>query len=166
MAELTIRQAGIEDADLVAMLFSEFNSILGSDGLRGDISFAPEHANVGAAQMRARLQGMDGIESTLIAETPDGPAGLCCLRLIPYIGQDVPYAEVTQLFVRPNGQRRGVGAALLREAESRAKAAGATCLHIITGNDNLDAQAFYRAQGYITEMMVFDKYFDTEDANA
>jgi ribosomal protein S18 acetylase RimI-like enzyme len=156
----------VEDADVVATLFSEFNAILGSDGLRGEISFAPQFVDVTGAQMARRMKSMAGIEYVLIAEEGGDPTGLCCLRLIPYIGQDVPYAEVTQLFVRPGSQRNGVGKALLREAESRAKADGATCMHIITSNDNTNAQAFYRAQGYITEMMVFDKYFDTEEAHA
>jgi ribosomal protein S18 acetylase RimI-like enzyme len=167
MNDLTIREATLDDAATVATLFSEFNALLGADGLHGDAAHAPEAVHVSTDQMAARLSSMQGIEAALIAETPAGPAGLCCLRLIPYVGQDAPYAEVTQLYVRAAHKRHGIGAALLREAERHATAAGATCVHIITGaSDNDDAQAFYRAQGYVSETVVFDKYFPAEDLTA
>jgi ribosomal protein S18 acetylase RimI-like enzyme len=157
---------GERDAATVAVLFSEFNALLGADGLAGDAAFASGNVHVSTEQMVRRLASMDGIESTLLAETPDGSAGLCCLRLVPYIGQDAPYAEVTQLYVRAAYKRRGIGAALLHQAETIAVEAGATCVHIITGVDNLDAQAFYRARGYLSENVVFDKYFEPEAAHA
>ena len=118
------------------------------------------------AQMAAAGSEMAGIEAVLLAETRQATAGLCCLRSIPYIGQDVPYAEVTQLYVRTEYQRQGVGAELLQAAEARAQVAGATCVHIITGQTNLDAQAFYRAQGYRSDDIVFDKYFQREAVHA
>jgi ribosomal protein S18 acetylase RimI-like enzyme len=150
----------------VAELFSEFNALLGADGVSEAEALLPEHVNVSPERMSLRLKSMDGVEVTLLAETVDGPAGLCCLRLVPYIGQDVPYAEVTQLYVRARFQRQGIGAELLRAAETRAGAAAATCVHIITGRTNLGAQAFYRAQGYRSDGVVFDKYFSREEAHA
>jgi ribosomal protein S18 acetylase RimI-like enzyme len=163
---LTIREASMADAALVAELFSEFNALLGVDGLPEEASHDPALIPVSESQMTQRLTRMAGVEAVLIPETPSGAAGLCCLRLIPYIGQDAPYAEVTQLYVRPEHQRQGVGAELLRAAEARAQLAGATCVHIITGQTNLDAQAFYRAQGYRSDDIVFDKYFQREAAHA
>jgi ribosomal protein S18 acetylase RimI-like enzyme len=159
MSDLTIRQAGVGDASVVAELFSEFNALLGADGLHGREAFSPANVIVSTDVMARRLASMVDVETTLLAETAGAAAGLCCLRLVPYIGQDAPYAEVTQLYVRAEHQRRGIGAHLLREAEARAVEAGATCVHIITGSDNHEAQAFYRAQGYASETVVFDKYF-------
>jgi ribosomal protein S18 acetylase RimI-like enzyme len=63
---------------------------------------------------------------------------------VPYVGQDAPYAELTQLYVRQHFQRQGVGSALIEEVERKAVEAGATCVHVITGQDNKEAQAFYR----------------------
>ena len=163
---LTIRETTLEDARLVADLFSEFNALLGVDGLPEEDSYDPRLIPVSEAQMARRLDKMAGVEAVLLAETSTGTAGLCCLRLIPYIGQDVPYAEVTQLYVRSEYQRQGVGAELLQAAEARAQVAGATCVHIITGQTNLDAQAFYRAQGYRSDDIVFDKYFQREAVHA
>ena len=167
MSEVSIRQATVEDARTVATLFSEFNALLGVDGLPEEESYAPELLQVTESQMARRLHGMTGIERVFLAETADGDvAGLCCLRMVPYIGQDVPYAEVTQLYVRPRFQREGVGAILLRGVEARAEAAGATCVHIITGRNNHNAQAFYVSQGYVSDDIVFDKYFTREEAHA
>ncbi len=166
MTDTTIRQASVNDARTVASVFSEFNALLGVDGLPEEDSYAPELLQVTESQMARRLHGMTGIERVFLAYTDGEVSGLCCLRLIPYIGQDVPYAEVTQLYVRPRFQRRGVGAALIEWAEARAQAAGATCVHIITGRSNVNAQAFYSAQGYQSDDVVFDKYFSREEAHA
>jgi GNAT superfamily N-acetyltransferase len=166
VSNATIREAGLKDAETVAELFTEFNAILGADGLAEHEAFLPENVRVSRDQMASRLQSMQGVELTLLAETPSGAAGLCCLRLVPYIGQDAPYAEVTQLFVRARHQRNGIGAELLRAAEARAQTVGATCVHIITGAINLNAQAFYAAQGYVSDDVVFDKYFSREEAHA
>ncbi|HEX5140970.1 MAG TPA: GNAT family N-acetyltransferase [Dehalococcoidia bacterium] len=166
MSDVAIRPATLQDAAVVATLFSEFNALLGVDGLPEEESFAPELLNVTESQMARRLHAMTGIERVLLAESEGEQAGLCCLRLIPYIGQDVPYAEVTQLYVRSRFQRQGVGAALLSAAEARARLAGATCVHIITGRNNRNAQSFYAAQGYRSDDVVFDKYFVGEPAHA
>ncbi len=163
---LTIRVATLNDAAIVAELFTEFNALLGTDGLPEEDSYDPELIAVSEAQMAQRLAAMTGVETVLLAETAEGVAGLCCLRMIPYIGQDVPYAEVTQLYVRAAFKRQGIGAELLRDAEARAQATGATCVHIITGQTNHDAQAFYRAQGYRIDDVVFDKYFSREAVHA
>jgi ribosomal protein S18 acetylase RimI-like enzyme len=163
---LTIREGTIEDAATIATLFSEFNALLGVDGLPEEDAYNPALFEVGAARMARRLAAMAGIEHVLLAEAGGDFAGLCCLRLVPYIGQDVPYAEVTQLYVRPQSQRRGAGAALLRAAEARAEAAGCTCVHIITGRQNVNAQAFYSAQGYRSDDVVFDKYFVADGVGA
>jgi GNAT superfamily N-acetyltransferase len=159
MTTLTIREATVDDAATVATLFSEFNALLGVDGIPEEDAYNPALFEVTEARMSRRLQAMAGIEHVLLAEAGGDHAGLCCLRLIPYIGQDVPYAEVTQLYVRPQSQRHGVGAALLRAAEARAQAQGCTCVHIITGRQNANARAFYTAQGYRNDDVVFDKYF-------
>ena len=159
-AGLIIREAGIPDAEDIATLFSEFSRLLGVDGLPDEIAFLEENVVVSRETMARRLQRMAGIEHVLLAELHGRPAGLCCLRLVPYIGQDAPYAEVTQLYVRAEAQRRGVGAALLDAAEQRARAAGATAVQIVTGADNTGAKAFYAAQGYAMPGVVFWKYLE------
>jgi len=178
---LTIRPASVADAATVALLFSEFNAILGADGLPDDEAFLAENVIVSAAQMTRRLSDIVGLETVLLAfdnslslgyPSPPAergrrsrgrgfvePAGLAALRLVPYIGQDAPYAELTQLFVRERFQRRGVGAALIDAAEHLALEGGATCVHIITGADNVGAQAFYSTRGYAMNAVELEKHF-------
>jgi len=164
---LTIREASSEDAATIATLFSEFNAILGADGLPEHEAFLPENANIHASTMARRLESMREVERVFVAAVDGMPAGLICLRLVPYIGQDVPFAEVTQLYVRAAFKRQGIGAALIVVAEHAARQAGATCVHIITGAvDNDDAQAFYRAQGYTMPGVEFVKFFSRETASA
>ena len=163
---LTIREVSIDDAATVAELFSEFNAMLGADGLPEHEAFLPENANVAADTMARRLEAMREVERVWLAEVDGTPSGLICLRLVPYIGQDAPFAEVTQLYVRQAVKRQGVGAALIAVAEHAATQAGATCVHIITGAvDNEDAQSFYSAQGYAMPGVEFVKYFSRETAN-
>ncbi len=109
---------------------------------------------------------MAQVEQAYVAWLGEDVAGLACLRLVPYVGQDAPYAELTQLYVRPQFQRQGIGATLIAHVERSALEAGATCLAIITGQDNLNAQAFYRAQGYAMPSVVFWKSFAREAAHA
>ena len=164
---LTIREASIENAATIATLFSEFNALLGADGLPESEAFLPENANISVESMSRRLEAMHGVERVWLAEVDGTAAALMCLRLIPYIGQEVPYAELTQLYVRDAFKRQGIGAALIVVAEHAAKQAGATCLHILTGaQNNEDAQAFYRAQGYAMPGVEFVKFFSWETTNA
>ena len=44
-----------------------------------------------------------------LAEDEGRAVGLLSLRLVPYLDQDVPYAEVMNLYVRPEARRGGVG---------------------------------------------------------
>ena len=165
MSQLFIRKASVADAAAIATLFSEFNAILGADGLPDPDALLPENTNVTPSTMAGRIATMAEVEGAWLAEANGTPAGLMCLRLVPYVGQDVPYAEVTQLYVRAAVKRQGVGAALLATAEDAALQMGATCVHIITGYDNIDAQAFYRAKGYDMPGVEFVKYLSPEAAN-
>jgi ribosomal protein S18 acetylase RimI-like enzyme len=158
--ELNVRRATLADAAVVAQLFSEFNALLGADGLPDALAFAPENINVTQEQMARRLQAIEGVEHVWLAELDGEPSGLACLRLVPYIGQDAPYAELTQLYVRGRFQRLGVGRILTEAVERYAAAAGATCVLIMTANKNGTAQAFYQSAGYESNGMVFTKYLN------
>jgi ribosomal protein S18 acetylase RimI-like enzyme len=157
--DVLVREADSRDAETIATLFTEFNGILGADGLDEEASMRPENVLVTTEQMKQRLEAMAAVERAFLACVGDEAAGLACLRLVPYIGQDVPYAELTQMYVRKGYQRRGVGAALIAQVEHVALENGATSVHIITGGDNDGAQAFYRAQGYGSSSVLFSKFF-------
>jgi len=86
--------------------------------------------------------------TTFLGEVDGQPVGLACLRLVPHLQGDEPYAELTDIYVDASFRRHGVARALIARVEEAAQAAGASDVVIITGFDNEDAQAAYRAAGY------------------
>jgi len=130
-----IRRAVMSDAAALAQLIEAFNS----DHL--PIVVTP-------AQAAARLAATAGLETTFVADAGGTLAGFACLRLVPYMSGDEPYAELTDLFVAAPFRRQGVARALIAEAERAARAGGADQVIILTGDDNTAAQALYRALGY------------------
>jgi len=59
-----------------------------------------------------------------------------------------PYAELTDLFVEPEARRLGVASRLVKYVEGIARERGASHLVVLTGQNNTEAQAFYRSAGY------------------
>ena len=57
---LTIREASVEDAAIIATLFTEFNVLLGADGLPESEAFLPENAHISTESMSRRLEAMRG----------------------------------------------------------------------------------------------------------
>jgi ribosomal protein S18 acetylase RimI-like enzyme len=132
---MNIRDATLSDAAALARLIEEFNSD------HDPIVVTPEQAAV-------RLAATAGVETTLVAEVGGQLAGFACLRLVPYMSDDEPYAELTDLFVAAPFRRRGVARALIERAEQLAHDGGAAEVIILTGHDNAAAQALYRSLGY------------------
>jgi len=58
---------------------------------------------------------------------------------------------LNDLFVRPAMRRSGAGRALMRAAETFARAEGAERLSLATAVDNVKAQALYEAEGYVRD---------------
>ena len=148
MEQLTIRQATPEDAADLAVLLDRF------DG-----------AGATPEQVGARMEASAHVLTTYIAEVDGTMAGFACLRLVPHLQGDAPYAELTDLYVDPPFRRRGVARALMTEVERVALAAGADEIVVITGFENDGAQDTYHAQGYSRWAQAMRKCFAgmTED---
>jgi ribosomal protein S18 acetylase RimI-like enzyme len=97
--------------------------------------------------------------TTFIGELDGRPVGFACLRLIPHVQGDEPYAELTDIYVDAPFRRQGLAHALIAHVEAAARAAGAGGLVIITGFDNVGAQAAYRASGYTDWALAMEKRF-------
>lgn len=128
---MNIRIATLDDAPVLARLLEDFNG-------------PPMTPTKAAARMRA----CQGIETTVLAEIDGRAAGFACLRVVPYMSDDVPYAELTELYVDAAYQRRGIGRALMVYVETLARERGADEILLLTSFNNPDGQAFYRAVGY------------------
>lgn len=140
MAELMIREATINDCAALAWLNQLFN---GGDG---DV-----------AQMRRQMVAARGVERPFLAFLNNQPVGFACLRLIPMVCDPHPYAELTELFVLAAARRQRVGQALVAHVEAVAQQAGARRMGLMTGLDNLEAQAFYHAIGYTDDGLELEK---------
>jgi GNAT superfamily N-acetyltransferase len=131
MEQFTVRQATKDDAAELAVLLDRFD----------DTGATP-------AQVAARMQACAHVLTTYVAEVEGQMAGFACLRLVPHLQGDAPYAELTDLYVDPPYRRRGVARALMERVEGEALAASATEVVVITGMENDPAHAAYRQQGY------------------
>jgi ribosomal protein S18 acetylase RimI-like enzyme len=164
--ELVIRRVTAAESADVALMLTELNRTVGIVGMDSEHEKLPEYADLTPEHAESRMRAAEGVESVLVAYIGGQPAGFTSLRLIPYLDQDTPYAEVTQLHVRPQFRRQGIASQLVEAAEQLAVDAGATCLHILTGVDNFEAQAFYRNAGYEVECLDFQKFFERRPVHA
>lgn len=131
MAQVTVRPATPEDAPALTVLLNRFDD-----------------AGATPAQVAARMLACAHALTTSVAEVDGQLAGFACLRLVPHLQGDAPYAELTDLYVDPPYRRQGTARALMEQVEREALAAGAVEVVVITGCRNDPAQAAYRAQGY------------------
>ncbi len=145
MGTITVRQAAPDDATEIAGLLDLF------DGMGA----TPE-------QVAARMLACQNVLTTFIGEMDGQPVGFACLRLVPHLQGDEPYAELTDIYVDAPFRRHGVARALIARVEAVARATGASEVVIITGFDNEDAQAAYRAVGYVDWALAMRKRFPDE----
>ena len=142
MGTITVRQATLDDAPALAVMLDRFYGI----------GATPE-------QVAARMLACQSVLTTFIGVLDGQPAGFACLRLIPHLQGDEPYAELTDIYVDAPFRRQGVARALIAHVEAVARARGAGGLVILTGFDNAGAQAAYRASGYADWALAMEKRF-------
>ena len=112
-----------------------------------------------AAQIQQRLARSRGIEHPILAEIDGTVVGFASLRLLNYLGEEAPYAEISELFVSERYRRQGIARALMTELEVRARAAGASSLAVLTAADNDPAKALYQAMGFEEFSIALQKWF-------
>jgi GNAT superfamily N-acetyltransferase len=98
-----------------------------------------------AARALADAIGSDD-SSVLVAEADGRLIGLCTAYLDLHSVRFGPRCWVEDLAVDPAHRSQGVGAALLDEARSWARRAGATHLELDTAEARTDAQRFYERE--------------------
>lgn len=129
-----MRVATAEDAPLLLPLFEAFYGGY----------FRPKTVEA----IREHLVAASAVDTLLVAELGGEPIGFASLRLLPQIENDLPHAELSDIYVQEAHRRRGIGRALLAHAEGLARERGCWRMFLITGFDNDGARTFYRAAGF------------------
>lgn len=96
-------------------------------------------------------------QQILVADRHGELAGLLALDLMYYLPLGARTCRITALVVSAREQRRGVGRMLLREAEQRARQAGAARIELTSATHRHEAHAFYRACGFDESALRFLK---------
>src|SRR5262249_60592059 len=91
MAIITVREATPEDAADLARMLDLFDTM----GATPD-------------QVAARMLTCQNVLTTFIGELDGQPVGFACLRLIPHLQGDEPYAELTDIYVDAPFRRQGL----------------------------------------------------------
>jgi len=98
-----------------------------------------------------RLVADQGLGRVLVFEVDGATAGYAIVTWgydLEYGGRD---AFLTELFVRPDRRRRGIGKQALAAAEDAARAGGAHALHLLVRHENAEALRLYGKAGFRTE---------------
>jgi GNAT superfamily N-acetyltransferase len=90
----------------------------------------------------------DPSQVLLVAELQGETCGLLSLDFMYYVPLGRTTCRITALIVADSHRKLGVGRELLRDAELRARAAGAARIEVTTASHRLEAHDFYRACGY------------------
>lgn len=144
-AGLVVRSVTETDEASLARLLTEFNGI-----------------ETTASQVRQRLSKSKGVEYPVVAQLGEEIVGFASLRLVHYLGEDAPYAELSELYVSGDYRRRGVARKLIMELEAQARSAGASSWSVLTSSDNGAALAFYEALGFRQFSVALQKWFSAE----
>lgn len=132
LPDADLRIASAIDADDVAALLCE-------------LGYPCDTAD--AARRIAAITANDR-QALVVARCGGMVCGLVAIDFMYYLPLDTTTCRITALVVSPGAQGRGLGRQLLREAERRARAAGAARIELTSGSQRTEAHAFYRACGF------------------
>ncbi|MBB3345242.1 MULTISPECIES: GNAT family N-acetyltransferase [unclassified Luteimonas] len=141
LPDADLRSASAIDADDVAALLSELGYPCGVDDAR-------ERILAVTANDRQAL---------VVARSGGRVCGLVALDFMYYLPLGTTTCRITALVVTDTAKGQGLGRQLLKEAERRARFAGAARLELTSGSQRTDAHAFYRACGFSDGTLRFIK---------
>ena len=131
MDDLVVRIGVVADAPSISNLLHEFN---------GEALSPPA--------LVERMQEVRDLEAAFLAELDGAAVGLLVLRIVPTLSGPQDWAEITEMYVRPNFRRRGVGRALIEAAIKHARRHGCIEVHLLVDPANRTGLSFYEAVGF------------------
>lgn len=141
LPDADLRSASAIDADDVAALLSE-------------MGYPCSQAE---ARERIRVIVDNDRQALVLARSAGRVCGLVALDFMYYLPLGSTTCRITALVVTSDAQGNGLGRQLLKEAERRARFAGAARLELASGSQRADAHAFYNACGFSDGTLRFIK---------
>jgi GNAT superfamily N-acetyltransferase len=132
MRAVLLRDASVADAPAVTNLL-------------GQLGYPDAEASV-----RQRLERLaaGALDRVVVAEVDGTVLGLIGLHVAPYLHRDGNWLRITALVVADPARGRGIGRALMAEAEATAIRWGCDQLEVTSGRHRPDAHRFYADLGY------------------
>jgi len=128
--KLIVRGAGPKDVDALAALI---------------VALGYE---VSAADLRKRLAVLKKTGQHVLVADRGGAIGVLTTAMTQVLHRPRPVGRISMMVVAEAARGRGVGAALVAEAEARLKAAGCGLVEVTSNAKRLRAHAFYERLGY------------------
>jgi ribosomal protein S18 acetylase RimI-like enzyme len=135
-ADLSVRRAGVADAEVVGRLLHDFNTEFGE----------PTPGPQKLAERVALLLG--GGETMILLGGGAAASGLAVLRFRPAIWAEALECYLAELYVVPARRGQGLGRALMEAAIELAREQGATHMDLGTGEQDVAARALYESLGF------------------
>jgi len=127
-------------------------------------ALAAHHGDVAQLGLDRLMQDVIGPKrhfDVLVAEQGGALVGYAALQAIGRLQDGARGADLHHLYVAPDQRGQGVGRLLLDAAQQAATRQGATYLRVSAHVENVDAQGFYRATGWVerpvSEAVVFGR---------
>lgn len=92
-----------------------------------------------------------------ILEDNDTPTGYLWVTFADIQGYDMTIAEIMDIIVAPEHQRRGIGLSMLTHIEKIARERGATFLRSDTGIENVASQELHEKFGFRIKRIEYEK---------
>ena len=128
---MTFRAATAADASAIAALFTD------------------EGYPAGPSDIRTRLTRFDESTSRVVIAEHDGAIlGFIAMHALPRFEHDDWILRVVALVVDAGARERGVGRALMAEAERIGREVGATFVEVTAGHHRPEARHLYESVGY------------------
>ena len=130
-ANVTLRAATADDAERIAMLFTD------------------EGYPAGPTDVVARLAHFGGPDARVsVADVGGEVLGIIALHALPRFEHDDTIVRILAVVVDPGVRERGIGRLLMEEAERFGREIGAAFVEVTAGHHRPDARHLYESLGY------------------
>jgi GNAT superfamily N-acetyltransferase len=136
--DIALRPATLADAGRIAALFTD------------------EGYPVGGSAIEARLGWFGSVDSTVIVADREGEIlGFIALHVVPRFEHDESIVRVVALVVDSSVRGRGIGGALMAEAERFGQAHESAFVEVTAGHHRPDARHLYESLGYDASLTAY-----------